>query len=161
MEKPLLLHWEIITKLQKHFHEIYKNFPPELLSRFYNIFNDNFAQMYSLIWTAFSGERCGPWTSCLLCSYHLPIEMAWSFILTSPKYRIDPVILEKIKMRKSYDDDNGQRTHFDQKPLSQVTYRHWIASDWIYYKNLLIYMRANLGTVFGGIILCRLIGGHV
>ena len=28
------------------------------------MYNHNFANMYSLIWTGFSGERCGPWASC-------------------------------------------------------------------------------------------------
>ena len=58
------LHWEMITKLQKYFNEILKSSPPEPLGQFYNINNHNFAQMYSLIWTGFSGERCGPWASC-------------------------------------------------------------------------------------------------
>ena len=61
-----LLYWEIIKKLQKYryIHEIMKSSPPELLDQFYNKFNHNFAQMYSLILTSFSGERCGPWASC-------------------------------------------------------------------------------------------------
>ena len=39
-------------------------FTPELLCRFYNIYNDNFAQIYSLIWNDFSGKRCGPRAFC-------------------------------------------------------------------------------------------------
>ena len=41
MERPHLLHWEIITKLQKYIHEIIKSSPPELLGQFYNICNHN------------------------------------------------------------------------------------------------------------------------
>ena len=57
------LHCEI-TKLQKYIYEIKKS-SSELLGQFYNIYNHNFSQMNSLLWSGFSGERCGPWTSCL------------------------------------------------------------------------------------------------
>ena len=31
-----------------------------LVGQFHDIYNHSFAQIYSLIWTGFSGERCGP-----------------------------------------------------------------------------------------------------
>ena len=67
MKSYTLFHLEILAKLQKYIHEISKSSPPELLGQFNNIYNHNFAQMYSLNWTGFSGERFGPWASCLVC----------------------------------------------------------------------------------------------
>ena len=51
--------------LKPPFPQIKKS-SPELLGQFYNIYiyNHNFAQVYSLIWIGFLGERCGPWASC-------------------------------------------------------------------------------------------------
>ena len=66
---PHLLQREIITESKKYIQEIGKS-SSGLHSQFYDIFicNHSFAEMYSLICTGFSGERCGPWAFgfCLL-----------------------------------------------------------------------------------------------
>ena len=61
MERQHLLQGEIRTKFQEYIHKIEKSPPSELLGKFYNIHasNHNLPKMYSLIWTGFSGERCG------------------------------------------------------------------------------------------------------
>ena len=64
------IHWQILKNLllQNHWVNFNQTWhkassPPELLGQFYNIYDQNYAQMNSLIWTGFSGERCGPWAS--------------------------------------------------------------------------------------------------
>ena len=65
MERPHLFTLGDNNKIAKvYIYEIIKSSPPELLGQFYNRYNHNFAQMYSLIWTCFSGERYGRWASC-------------------------------------------------------------------------------------------------
>ena len=47
-------------------------------------YNHSFEQMFLLIWTGFSGERCGPWASCLYlsseptCLYNQSLTLMWT-----------------------------------------------------------------------------------
>ena len=67
MERHTFLTFGDNNKIAKVHSRNLKSSSPGLLGQFYNIFNHNFlAQMYSLIWTDFSGEWCGPWASCYI-----------------------------------------------------------------------------------------------
>ena len=80
---PHLLQREIITESKKYIQEIGKS-SSGLHSQFYDIFicNHSFAQMYSLICTGFSGERCGPWASCYMSvGYQFIINFLFYFPL--------------------------------------------------------------------------------
>ena len=83
MERPHLFTLGYNNKIAKLFSQHLKIFYSWTIGPDYNInvYDHNFAQMYSLIWTGFSGERCGQWASCffyflvvLPCSITLFLE---------------------------------------------------------------------------------------
>ena len=66
MERPHFFHW-----IAKVLSQTLKMFSSWTTGPLYNIWNHNFSQMYSLIWTGFLGESCGPIVIACTSSYQL------------------------------------------------------------------------------------------